>query len=36
VPAHSTREHECLRLGTRLCEPALDEQNVEPFLHPQY
>src|SRR5207237_4873314 len=33
MAAHSPREHECLRLRARLREPALDEQDVEPFLH---
>ena len=34
VPGHPPREHERLRLAPALGEPALDEQRVEPLLHP--
>jgi hypothetical protein len=33
VAGHEAREHERLRLGAALREPALDEQHVEALLH---
>src|SRR5205807_3212373 len=33
-PRHAPREHERLRLRATLGEPALDEQDVQPLLHP--
>ena len=33
VPRHPPGEHERLRLGAALREPALDQQHVDPFLH---
>ena len=34
VPGHAARKQECLSLAAAFREPALDQQHIDPFLHP--